>query len=82
MKVSEKTQLVYESLGVPNHLPWIGQVKVFHEDHVDELLDDHGVLLPAAAQEPGVGELVEAGAADAPCCPERNCVSSTSFCLT
>ena len=36
-------------------------VKVFHEDRVDELLDDHGVLLPAAAQEPGVGELVEAG---------------------
>ena len=36
-------------------------MKVFHEDRVDELLDDHGVLLPAAAQEPGVGELVEAG---------------------
>ena len=36
-------------------------VKVFHEDRVDELLDDHGVILPATAQDLGVGELVEAG---------------------
>ena len=36
-------------------------MKVFHEDRVDELLDDHGVILPATAQDLGVGELVEAG---------------------
>ena len=36
-------------------------MKVFHEDRVDELLDDHGVLLAATAQDLGVGELVEAG---------------------
>ena len=36
-------------------------VKVFHEDRVDELLDDHSVLLAATAQDLGVGELVEAG---------------------
>ena len=35
-------------------------MKVFHEDRVDELLDDHGVLLAATAQDLGVGELVEA----------------------
>ena len=81
MKVSEKTQLVYESLGVLNHLPWIGQVKVFHEDRVDELLDDHGVILPATAQDLGVGELVEAGClADA--APLPLLVVQTSFCLT
>ena len=56
-------------------------VKVFHEDRVDELLDDHGVLLPAAAQDLGVGELVEAGCL-AGAAPLPLLVVQTSFCLT
>ena len=56
-------------------------VKVFHEDRVDELLDDHGVLLAATAQDLGVGELVEAGClADA--APLPLLVVQTSFCWT
>ena len=56
-------------------------VKVFHADRVDELLDDHGVILPATAQDLGVGELVEAGClAGAALLPLL--VVQTSFCLT
>ena len=56
-------------------------VKVFHEDRVDELLDDHGVILPATAQDLGVGELVEAGCL-AGAAPLPLLVVQTSFCWT
>ena len=54
---------------------------MFHEDHVDELLYDHGVILHATAQDLGVGELVEAGCL-AGAAPLPLLVVQTSFCLT
>ena len=53
-------------------------MKVFHADRVDELLDDHGVILPATAQDLGVGELVEAGCLAG----AALLVVQTSFCWT
>ena len=38
----------------------VSLMKIFDEHSLDELLDDDGVLLPAAAQVAWVGELVEA----------------------